>query len=170
MRKIITFTLNDIAVVPQKEEPSQPKVWSGLPPKGTWFRVHPTAVFSNAKVLYTPGDRRWYLLGNDLGDCAGNYGADLHVGVDSYGHPWVLVASHASSTDMRAVMEQAKTVWMRRAVGQVLVFEDNPAMRDIEPVWPEPLDLEALLNTAFGEEFYIHDRHHPLLKPRGRAA
>ena len=154
------FNLSDIAVG------TPTKVMSGLPPKGNWFRVHPEYCFPNAKVLYVPGNTAgWYLLGNKLGDCAGNYLANLHLGIDAFGQLWILVATQANP-DNEAAMEQGKTTWIRRVAVNGTVYEDSQEMSSKNPAWPDNIDFNALLNAAFPEEKFIDDLNHRLLKPR----
>lgn len=161
------FKLNEISLAIPRTLSTLPCVRVGLPPKGTSFRVHPELVLRNARVLYASGDPpRWYLLGTAVGDCAGSSAADLYVGIDSFGQLWVLVASLAGTTVVKTALEQAKTVWTRRIKGVGQVFEGNLEMGEVEPAWPDDLDLETLLNDGFGQAFYINDPQHPLIKPK----
>ncbi len=104
----------------------------------------------NARVLYVPGEQpRWYLLGTAVGDCAGSSAADLYVGIDSFGQLWVLVASLAGTTVVKTALEQAKTVWTRRIKGVGQVFEGDVDMGEVEPAWPEGLDLARFRRAHF---------------------
>lgn len=148
------FALEDIA-------DATVSIPAGLPPRGQWFRAHPDCCVRNTKVLYRPGEKAWYLLSKDLDIPCSR--ADLHLGVNTEGELFILVAS---STEVRKAVEQAKTTWMRRSAGGTgQNFDDSPVMSERQPKWPEPLDFEQLLNGAFGRERYIDRADHPGLRP-----
>ena len=151
------FSLNDIAI-----GKASATVMTGLPPKACWFRTHPEHVLRNAKILYRKSNE-WYLLGHEVDQIAGGYIADLYLGIDIHGTLWILVATHAGGPVVRNGIELARTVWMKRAAGEPLAFEDSPVMEHRQPAWPEALDFEQLLNEAFADRF-INDPDHPLLR------
>lgn len=145
------FSLEDIA-------DATVSIPAGLPPRGQWFRAHPDCCVRNTKVIYRPGEKAWYLLSKDLDIPCSR--ADLHLGVNTEGELFILVAS---STEVRKAVEQAKTTWMRRSAGTEQNFDDSPVMADRQPAWPEPLDFALLLNRGFAGR-YIDSMDHPVLR------
>ncbi len=157
----MAFSLSDIAVY--SGQPSRKfQVFSGMPPAGTLFRIHPTQCYPKATVMYVPGEKAWYLLGGKLvkpdGQIIGGYGANLYRGQDDHGRDWIVVATLAKNGKVVKAVEQAREAWMERLDG--MQFRVHPECEK-EPVWGEGLGFEAMVNLAFNGRF-VDNEDHPI--------
>ncbi len=154
------FSFKDIAKFRQK-----PLVSCGMPPKGRLFRIHPDACFRDATVLYEPGKKSWYLIGSRLlesgGTVVGTHGAHLYQAQDEFGNDWVVVAT-LTSPGLVDVMEKGKALWTERLMSDKLSFQARSDYLK-EPLWPDHMGFETVLNQAF-EGRFLDGMEHPFFQ------
>lgn len=147
------FSLGDIAKYTSKP------IFSGIPPTKTFFMIHPTECYSNATVMYRPGEKKWYLVGSKLKEkdnLIGGSGANLYWGQDNRGQDWIVIATLAQDGQVVEAVERARKVWMERLDG--MKFQEHPEIQ-ARPIWRDDQSFESLLNLAFQGRFINSGDH-----------